>query len=82
MKGTKSIRQLRLPMIDKWHAADDISDGTRQELLCFRKYMINYKNKYSDAQIMKMTVESLSLLRLLVSIPRMLPLVILMHPLF
>jgi len=62
MKGMKIPRQLRLPTIDKWHAADDISDGTLQELLCFRKYMIHFKKKCTDTQIMKMTVESWALL--------------------
>ena len=49
MKDMDSLHQLCLPMIDKWHEADNISNGTWQELLCFRKYMINYKNKCSDA---------------------------------
>ena len=57
----KNLRQLRIPMIDKWHAADDVYNGTWQELLCFRKFMINFKNKCSNAQIMKMTVESWAL---------------------
>ena len=58
MKGMKSLRQLKLPTINKWHDADAISDGTWQELICFRKYMICYKNKCSDSHIMAMTVES------------------------
>jgi len=58
MKDMKHIRMLKLPTIDKWHDAYLISDGTWQELLCFRKYMINYKNKCSEAQIVAMTVES------------------------
>ena len=58
MKDMKRIHMLKLPTINKWNNADLISDGTWQELLCFRKYMINYKNKYSDAQIMAKTVKS------------------------
>ena len=58
----KSLCQLRIPTIDKWHAADNISDGTWQELLCFRKYMIYFKNKCTDTQIIIMTVESWVLL--------------------
>ena len=58
VKDMKRMRMLKLTAIDKWHDAYLVSDGTWQELLCFRKHMINYKNKCSDAQIVAMTVKS------------------------